>query len=60
MRDVWPGVKPGNVCDNIKSQEASQALKVPTRGATSLLSTLKTFLCKTSSPLELVLPDEVQ
>lgn len=38
MRDVWPpGVKPGNVRDNAKSQEAAQALKVPhARGAESL------------------------
>lgn len=38
MRDVWPpGVNPGNVRDNAKSQEAAQALKVPhARGAESL------------------------
>lgn len=36
MRDVWPGVKLGNVHDNAKSQEALQGLKVPhTRGGKS-------------------------
>ena len=46
MRDVWPGVKPGNVRDKAKSQEALRAMKVPhTRGVESPFSSLKTNFC---------------